>query len=153
MTRALFAVLTASSAALVCAVAFRSKVVAALRTRVPVLAVSTESPDDVRWTVAPPEHVRSALSEDTKQILEEAWAADEELVEFAQRGGVHFAQPMVQTLESGLELHHSLSWAEGGGLPAINAESDPKLWSSRRPGVLLLHTAVGPQDLWLRWRA
>jgi len=82
--------------------------------------------------------VRSALSEDTRRILVDAWQSDEELVGF---GGEFFAEPLVQEAH-GLVMHHALAWAEGGSLT-----------DGPRPGLLLVHTAVGPQDLWLRWRA
>lgn len=149
MQKALFALLAASSAAVVCASALRSKLFSALRTRVPLLAAvasssagASSSNESVRWTVAAEEQVRSALSEETRSILLTAWEQDSELLDFTSRGGRHFAQPLVQE-EHGTEMHHTLAWAEDGGLPK----------AAGRPGVLLVHTAVGPQDLWLRWRA
>lgn len=135
-------------AALVVATALRSKLVSALRTGMPMLLSSSSSPSssssatlsstNVRWTVLPESDVRTALSEDTRHILESAWRQDEELARFSGR---HFAEPLVQTAH-GLEMHHALAWTEGGGLP-----------DGPRPGLLLLHTAVGPHDLWMRWRA
>ena len=127
-------------ATLVCTSALRTKLASALRARTPLLSGSAGT---VRWTLAPEQAVRAVLSADTKAILEAAWASDAELKSFAERGGNHFAQPLVQTAH-GLEMHGAIAWAEGAGLPQGRGS---------RPGVMLVHTAVGPQDLFLRWRA
>jgi dienelactone hydrolase len=74
------------------------------------------------------------------EILNAAWAADDEISAFS---GTLLAEPHVITAPDGLEMHGALAWAVGGGL----IENTP------RPGVLLVHTAVGPHDLFLRWRA
>ena len=127
-------------ATLVCASAVRTKLASALRARKPLLSSSASR---VRWTLAPDESVRSVLSADTKAILMAAWSNDAELKSFADRGGSHFAQPLVQQAH-GLEMHGAIAWSEGAGLPQ---------GPGSRPGVMLVHTAVGPQDLFLRWRA
>ena len=108
-------------------VGLRSKLFSALRTRVPLLAAvasssagASSSNESVRWTVAAEEQVRSALSEETRSILLTAWEQDSELLDFTSRGGRHFAQPLVQE-EHGTEMHHTLAWAEDGGLPKAAA--------------------------------
>lgn len=66
-----------------------------------------------------------------------AWRADEELAAF---DGKLLHEPHVHTIV-GLEAHGALVYTQS------TSTSGP------RPGVLLVHTAVGPQDLFLRWRA
>ena len=97
----------------VCASAVRTKLASALRARKPLLSSSASR---VRWTLAPDESVRSVLSADTKAILMAAWSNDAELKSFADRGGSHFAQPLVQQAH-GLEMHGAIAWSEGAGLP------------------------------------
>ena len=91
----------------------------------------------VEWT----SEVRTQTSASPAQgrILEESWANDPEITAFK---GTFFAQPHPYVTPEGLTTHGALAWAEGGGI-----EEGP------RPGIVLVHTAVGPQDLFLRWRA
>ena len=64
------------------------------------------------------------------------------LVEFAGKGGSHTLE-RVTYRDGATSFHGALISASGGSL-----RSD-----SPRPGVLLVHTAVGPHDLFLLWRA
>lgn len=105
------------------------------------LRMSLSSP--VRWSATSPNEVRTILSAQTGDILEEAWATDAEIKEFTRRGGTFFAQPL-ETESHGIIMHGAIAWAEGGG---------SLVKGKPRPGILLLHTAVGPQDIFLRWRA
>ena len=83
----------------------------------------------VEWT----SEVRTQTSASPAQgrILEESWANDPEITAFK---GTFFAQPHPYVTPEGLTTHGALAWAEGGGI-----EEGP------RPGIVLVHTAVGPQ--------
>jgi hypothetical protein len=71
-----------------------------------------------------------------------SWDGDAEIAAFAARGGRQHARPCIYR-DGDIELHGALAWAEGGGLRS----------AIPRAGILLVHTAVGPHDLYLRWRA
>ena len=105
------------------------------------LLASADRPSVVQWSADP--NARAAASEAHAEILEAAWAADAEIAAFS---GVQMAQPHTFTTPDGLEMHGAFAWAEGGGLIDVSKPG-------KRPGVLIVHTAVGPQDLFLRWRA
>ena len=91
-------------------------------------------------TAASPQVAASAAQAD---VLRAAWSADEELAAFAARSGEH-THKRVTYADGDLKLHGYLVWASGGELNDT---------SRLRPGILLVHTAVGPHDLFLFWRA
>jgi dienelactone hydrolase len=92
------------------------------------------------WTLS---HARTALSPETAEIIGRAWEEDKELRAFLASGGSLHSKPHIYADESGGQVHTAIVWAANGTAQA----------SSLRPGVLLVHTAVGPQDLFLRWTA
>lgn len=125
------------------------------------LTMSGAAEPAVRWALD--DDARTAASADQAHILAQAWGSDPEIGVF---GGTLCAVPFVRTTTDGLVMHGSLAYCNGGGL----REGSP------RPGVCLVHTAVGPQearsfvnsfvhyyyvhesdsctqDLYLRWRA
>mmetsp|Transcript_44048 Transcript_44048/g.145948 ORF Transcript_44048/g.145948 Transcript_44048/m.145948 type:complete len:208 (+) Transcript_44048:94-717(+) len=102
------------------------------------LTMSGAAEPAVRWALD--DDARTAASADQAHILAQAWGSDPEVGVF---GGTLCAEPFVRTTTDGLVMHGSLAYCTGGGL----REGSP------RPGVCLVHTAVGPQDLYLRWRA
>lgn len=100
------------------------------------------SATSLQWTVDP--NARAIGSDAAGKLLEAAAVADPEIRRFSENGGTFVAQPRVSTIPDGaFEMHGALVWAEGGGL----------LDSAPRPGIVLVHTAVGPQDMYMRWRA
>ena len=130
--------LMAGAATLVCAAVvtrLASRVTRARRHRQPHLLLDGELPN-IQWTNAA--HVRVAATSEQAKLLEEACGSDKEIVAFS---GNLMARPHI-TNAPGIEMHGALAWAEGGGLV-----------KGARPGVVLVHTAVGPQDYYLRWRA
>ena len=86
------------------------------------------------WTVAPDDAVRVAVSDDSADILLKSWDEDVELCAY---DGVLQHEPHVHWVD-GLESHGAIVYASS---------------TTKGPGILLVHTAVGPQDLFLRWRA
>ena len=58
------------------------------------------------------------------------------------RGEVLQSEPVEYNSEAGKPLYGQLVWSEGASTGV-----EP------RPGVLLVHTAVGPHDLFLQWKA
>ena len=119
--------LTLSSAALAAGLLLRP------RTRRLTASASSSS----SWTVAPASKVRTAVSNATEEILLKAWRTDDELSSFDD------------TLLHEPHVHHTLGLEAHGAL----VYSQPSSSSKPSPGILLVHTAVGPQDLFLRWRA
>ena len=83
-----------------------------------------------------------AASEDQARALIDAWNEDKAVCSFLNSGGQFFTKA-VASADGDATLHSTLVWAEGGGWPSGGA----------RPGVVMVHTAVGPHDLFLRWRA
>ena len=86
---------------------------------------------------------RVAANEEQAQELRHAWMTDPELTAFTAAGGQHVSKPCIYH-DGELAFHGQLAWAEGGPASCLPA---------KRPGVLLVHTAVGPHDLFLHWRA
>ena len=75
-------------------------------------------------------------------VLIDAWRADQDIKAALARGEWLHSEPVEYASEAGTPLYGQLVWSEG---VATGAE--------RRPGVLLFHTAVGPHDLFLQWKA
>ena len=71
----------------------------------------------------------------------EAWCADEGINASLARGDTHRREPATYLDEDGVAFHGELVWAEGRG------------FGRSRSGVVLVHTAVGPRDMMLQWRA
>ena len=88
-------------------------------------------------TIASP---RVAASDAQAEVLRAAWSADDELAALASRGRT-IVNKACTYHDADLALHGRLVWTE-------DAES-----GTPRPGVLLVHTAVGPSDLFMLWRA
>jgi dienelactone hydrolase len=84
---------------------------------------------------------RVAADEARARVVVEAWEADPDICAARSRGARFVSEPCVY-VDDGTKLHGRFVWAEEPGASAV-----------QRPGVLLVHTAVGPQDLFLRWRA
>ncbi len=88
---------------------------------------------------------RLAPDAERESILRAAWRDDPIISAAAADGATLHSQP--HTYRADVTLHGRLDWAEwaddgiDGGI------------SQRRPAVLLVHTAVGPRDVWLMWRA
>ena len=57
------------------------------------------------------------------------------------RGDTHRREPASYLDEDGVAFHGELVWADGRG------------FGRTRSGVVLVHTAVGPRDMMLQWRA
>jgi len=83
------------------------------------------------------ESPRVAATDAQADVLRASWAHDEEVAAFAGR---IIDEPCTYR-DNNVTLHGRLVWAEA---------QDP---SEQRPGVVLVHTAVGPSDLFLIWRA
>eukprot|EP01049_Picozoa_sp_SAG25_P008222 SAG25_NODE_725_length_5716_cov_7.434752_1_plen_256_part_00 len=95
---------------------------------------------------------KTAASAAQAEILRAAWATDPELAAFE---GSLRAQPHCSLTADGLlQQHGAWAWAEndGDGCGHRGPRGARRRWR-QRPGVLLVHTAVGPQDMYLRWRA
>ena len=84
---------------------------------------------------------RVAATEAQADVLHSAWESDADLAAFTTNGGRHRHEALIYS-DDDLVLHGRLAWATGGGLA-----------DGARPGVLLVHTAVGPHHLFLHWRA
>jgi dienelactone hydrolase len=139
-----------------------------LRAATPLLlAVKEGLPPCGDGTEASP---RVAADEARARVVMDAWEADPDIRATHLRGKRLVSEPCVYGDET--PLHGLLVWAEepgsrdggwmrgigtdaaavGRGAP-VGAEEQPGASAMRRPGVLLVHTAVGPHDLFLRWRA
>lgn len=73
--------------------------------------------------------------------IAEAWRSDEDIDTSLARGDIHRRETATYHDEGGGAFHGEVVWAEGPGLGAV------------RSGVVLVHTAVGPRDMMLQWRA
>ena len=71
----------------------------------------------------------------------EAWRADEDINASLARGDTHRRETATYLDEDGVAFHGELVWAEGRG------------FGRSRSGVVLVHTAAGPRDMMLQWRA
>ena len=111
----------------------------AVRTRLRTVAMAAQRGQGSSTTVRP----RVAASEAQADVLYRAWESDAELAAFRTKGGRHRHEALVYSDDDGLALYGRLAWATGGGLSL----------GGTRPGILLVHTAVGPHDLFLHWRA
>lgn len=82
---------------------------------------------------------RVAASDAQAEVLRAAWAADTELAQHE-----HLAITSVPSTyyDGDTPLFGRLVWSKGKNVTA-----------RERPGILLVHTAVGPSDLFLLWRA
>mmetsp|Transcript_52593 Transcript_52593/g.125607 ORF Transcript_52593/g.125607 Transcript_52593/m.125607 type:complete len:388 (+) Transcript_52593:23-1186(+) len=93
-----------------------------------------------------PAEPRVALSEATASVLSEAWRTDAELQRLTKR-------PESERLEyndaEGTQLFGRVTWPPA----TVTAGPSAKSADKKYPGVLLLHTAAGPHDLFLHWRA
>ncbi len=81
------------------------------------------------------ESPRVAASDAQAEVLRTAWAADQELAQH-----VAISAEACTYYDGDTALFGRLVWAEGKNV-------------TDRPGILLVHTAVGPSDLFLMWRA
>lgn len=84
---------------------------------------------------------RVAADEARARVVVDAWEADPDISAAHSRGARFVSEPCLYG-DDETKLHGRLVWAE-----------EPGALAGRRPGVLLVHTAVGPQDLFLHWRA
>jgi len=82
---------------------------------------------------------RVAPDEQRARAVLDAWEADADILAARARGVRLLSEPCVYGDDP--KLHGRFVWAE-------EAQS-----VGPRPGVLLVHTAVGPHDLFLHWRA
>ena len=73
--------------------------------------------------------------------IAEAWRSDEDIDASLARGDIHRRETATYHDEDGGAFHGEVVWAEGPDLGAV------------RSGVVLVHTAVGPRDMMLQWRA
>ena len=87
-----------------------------------------------------PDSPRTARDDAWAAAVMAAWREDTEIAACNARGETLRSETAV-CQDDKLDLHGELYWTEGGSAP------------STRPGVLLVHTAVGPRDLMLQWRA
>lgn len=74
-------------------------------------------------------------------VILDAWAKDEDVTDALARGE-RFRAESLEYADGDQHFFGRLVWTEGGSL-----------LPETRPGVLLVHTAVGPHDLMLHWRA
>lgn len=86
---------------------------------------------------------RVAATDAQAEVLRSAWASDAEISAYLSCGTRHFATRECVYHDEQVPLHGRLVWGQGGD----SATESP------RPGVLLVHTAVGPSDIFLLWRA
>ena len=75
----------------------------------------------------------------------QAWRSDEDINASLQRGDSHHRRPLTYRDQDGEPYYGELFWAEPSATPDAS--------HAARPGVVLVHTAVGPRDLMLSWRA
>ncbi|KAL1499514.1 hypothetical protein AB1Y20_011717 [Prymnesium parvum] len=83
---------------------------------------------------------RVAADDARASLLLRHWRADADILAALARGESIRTEPLVYADEAGAPLYGQLVWADDGT-------------SRRRAGVLLVHTAVGPRDLFLLWKA
>ena len=83
---------------------------------------------------------RTARDDEWAEAVMAAWREDAEIAACNARGEMMRSEAAM-CRDGELDLHGELYWTESGSAP------------STRPGVLLVHTAVGPRDLMLQWRA
>ena len=88
------------------------------------------------------ESPRVARDDAWAEAILQAWRADEDIRASAARGDELCREAVVYRDEQGEAFHGEFFWAEGR-TPAAGL----------RAGVVLVHTAVGPRDLMLQWRA
>ena len=82
---------------------------------------------------------RVAPDEQRARAVRDAWEVDADILAARDRGVRLLSAPCVYGGDP--TLYGRFVWGEG-----VTS-------SGRRPGVLLVHTAVGPHDLFLHWRA
>jgi len=108
-----------------------------------------ERPLEGRGTEASP---RVAVDGAWATVLRDSWEEDAGICAARQAGATFASAPLGYT-DGAQQFHGQLIWARG--LPAAEAQ-DPAtgvVVAPRLPVVLLVHTAVGPHDLFLHWHA
>jgi len=104
-------------------------------------------PLSARFTAGSAAEPRVAPDEARANCLLDAWFADSEIQAAAAIGAVQKSERLTYGSDM---LHGTLCWAEGLNPPQPGVPRPPAV---PRPGVLLVHTAVGPHDLFLQWKA
>ena len=79
-------------------------------------------------------------------VLRQAWSCDADVLAAAASGHTQCTKACVY-YDDALQLYGVLCWTE----PSSREAAFPP--GHLRPGVVLVHTAIGPRDLMLHWRA